>query len=146
MFQGSRQFFLSETSSVNTDNLSSENLKEIVMPKLTITISSQVFEVELYENPSAKVFLERLPLTIEMQELNGNEKYHNFSDSLPVDSQKVENIITGDLMLYGSNCLVLFYQDFYTSYSYTPIGRVINPVGLSNALGTGLVVVTIANL
>ena len=39
-------------------------------------------------------------------------------------------------MLYGSNCLVLFYQNFSTSYSYTPLGRIKNPSLLAQALGS----------
>ena len=45
-------------------------------------------------------------------------------------------------MLYGDNCLVLFYESFSTSYSYTPIGYVENPDGLAVVLGSGDVQIT----
>lgn len=56
--------------------------------------------------------LEKLPLTLNMDELNGNEKFYFFSEKFPTDSEPVGNIRAGDLMLYGSLCLVLFYESF----------------------------------
>ena len=45
-------------------------------------------------------------------------------------------------MLYGSTCIVLFYESFSTSYRYTRIGRVDNPAGLAAAVGSGSVTVS----
>lgn len=78
-----------------------------------------------------------LPMTIQMSELNGNEKYHYLSNSLPVSSYQPGTIHTGDLMLYGSTCVVLFYETFSSGYSYTRLGQVSNPEGLTEALGSG---------
>ena len=48
-----------------------------------------------------------------MSELNGNEKYFYLESALPTVSEQVEEIHAGDLMLYGDDCLVLFYQSFF---------------------------------
>ena len=37
-------------------------------------------------------------------------------------------------MLYGDDCVVLFYESFDTPYSYTPIARVEDPDALRAAL------------
>ena len=81
--------------------------------------------------------------TLSMTELNGNEKYANLDQALPTAATQPGEIHTGDLMLYGADCLVLFYADFTTAYSYTPLGRLADPTGLAAALGTGGVTVTL---
>lgn len=116
---------------------------EVQHSNITIKVGDQEFSAVLYDNDAARALAEKLPLTIAMNELNGNEKYYYFSESLPADAQQPKQIHTGDIMLYGSDCLVLFYEDFSTSYSYTPIGRISNPDGLAKALGDGNVRVSL---
>lgn len=110
--------------------------------KLKITIGTNVFTATLQNNETVAAFKTKLPMTINMRELNGNEKYYDLSGNLPTNSSNPGTIQNGDLMLYGSNTLVLFYKTFSTSYSYTRLGRIDNPSGLSNALGSGNVKVT----
>ena len=109
---------------------------------MQMTIGEHTFIVRLYDNETARAFAERLPLTLEMDELNGNEKFNYLSDSLPTEAEQPGRIQAGDLMLYGSDCLVLFYESFSTSYSYTRLGYMENAPGLSEALGDGNVQVT----
>ena len=52
--------------------------------------------------------------------------------------------IKGDLMLYGNNCIVLFYKSFSTQYSYTRIGHINDISGLESAVGSGSVQVRFA--
>lgn len=70
-----------------------------------------------------------------MDELNGNEKYYYLSTSLPTNTQSVKNIEVGDIMLYGDDCFVIFYESFKTSYSYTRIGKIENPSSLKEDVG-----------
>ena len=58
---------------------------------------------------------------------------------------KPGTIHSGDLMLYGSDCLVLFYQTFQSGYSYTKIGKILKPQGLEKALGEGEIKITISH-
>lgn len=112
------------------------------MLNMEIVVGDKIFSATLYDNEAAKGFREQLPMTVNMNELNGNEKYYYLPGSLPTNSGRPSGIHTGDLMLYGNNCLVLFYESFSTSYSYTPLGCVDNPEGLAAALGSGSVQVT----
>ena len=124
-----------------TNNTNIEEEKENM--KLNIKIRNKNFTATLYNNETVKTLLEKLPLSINMNELHGNEKYYYFNENLPMNSQKIENINEGDLMLYGSNCLVIFYKSFSTSYSYTKIGHIDNTEGLEETLGNGNVEVTL---
>lgn len=109
---------------------------------LNIRIGNQTFTATLADNETAKAFVALLPMTLTMNELNGNEKYYYLTDNLPVNASRPGTIHEGDLMLYGSNCLVLFYETFSSSYSYTRIGSVNNSAGLAEAVGSGNVNVT----
>jgi hypothetical protein len=108
---------------------------------MIVTIGSSVFTAILNDNATTAAFRAMLPLTITMEELNGNEKFYYFQDTLPSDASRGGNIQPGDLTLYSNNCLVLFYEGFNTSYSYTRIGHIDNISGLVHALGTGNVTV-----
>ena len=105
--------------------------------KIKITIGEKVFISTVHNNATATAFKAKLPLTINMRELNSNEKYFYFPDNLPANASNPGTIQTGDLMLYGANTLVLFYKTFSTPYNYTRIGRIENPSGLAAALGSG---------
>ena len=65
-----------------------------------------------------------------MNELNGNEIYYYPDQDLPTNSYQPHNIETGDIMLFGSSCLVIFYESLQTNYSYSRIGKISNPNGL----------------
>jgi len=103
--------------------------------KIKITVGTKTFTVTLSDNNSAKAFKAMLPVTLNMSELNGNEKFYDFSNSLPSNASNPGIIQNGDIMLYGSRTLVLFYKTFSTSYSYTRIGKVDDTSGLAEALG-----------
>ena len=95
-----------------------------------------------FSKADASAFRSMLPMTVVMNDLNSNEKYGNLSSELPVNARRPGTIRAGDLMLFGLDCIVLFYKSFSTSYSYTSIGRIADVTGLSEALGGGRVTVT----
>lgn len=120
----------------NQENLLEDNKKmEEFERKISITINGKTFSATLENNETSSEFVKLLPLNIRMNELNGNEKYYYFSDYLPSSPSKIDKINSGDLMLYGSDCLVLFYESFVTSYRYTRIGTLDDASDLKETLG-----------
>ena len=119
---------------------SSQEKEQITLKQkksVEIRVGGKTFLAVLEDNEAARAFSAKLPLKVTMTELNGNEKYYRLPERLPSSDQNVGTIHTGDLMLYNGNCIVLFYRDFSTSYSYTRLGHVENPAGLAEALGPG---------
>lgn len=131
-----------QTDGTVSVNSTQTEVEESAMRTIRIIVGEQQFVAELYDNSTARTFAGMLPLTVTMEELNGNEKYYYLPDDLPVNATVPSSIHAGDLMLFGSDCLVLFYQDFSTSYSYTPLGHVQDAAGLERACGRGSVQVT----
>ena len=82
------------------------------------------YNLSLEENETTKEFVKMLPQKYTMNELNGNEKYAYLDKTLPTDSHNPNKINKGDIMLFGDNCLVIFYKSFNTNYSYTKIGHI----------------------
>ncbi len=110
--------------------------------QIKIKISSNTFRATLEDNATADAFKALLPMTVDMSELNGNEKLYRLPANLPVNASNPRTIRSGDLMLYGSRTVVLFYKTFPTSYEYTRLGRVQDATGLAEAVGSGSVTVT----
>lgn len=105
--------------------------------KLKIKIGDTIYHAILTDSPATQTLVSKMPMTLDMREMNGNEKYFFLPESLPVNAEVMGTIRTGDLMLYGTDCLVLFYEDFQSSYSYTRLGTIEDPAGLAAALGSG---------
>ncbi len=112
----------------NVVNESEEKMNEI----LKISVNNKNYIANLEQNETVKQFLNLLPQEFNMKELNGNEKYVYINTALPTNSHIPDHIEIGDIMLYGNNCLVIFYKSFETSYSYTKIGHIENFEDLGN--------------
>ena len=107
--------------------------------RIWMTVGERRLSISLADTDAARAFAALLPLTLHMPDLNGNEKHVKLPKALPANASRPGTIRHGDLMLYGTNTVVLFYLGFDSAYAYTRLGRVDDPDGLARALGPGAV-------
>ncbi len=107
-----------------------------------IEIGEKKFPFKFKNTNTANEIKSKIPFTIQMTNLNGNEVYYYFSETFTTDIKSVGTINIGDIYLYQNNCLVLFYKTFTTTYSYTTVGSITNTEGLADAIGSGSVTVS----
>lgn len=127
-----------ETIEEGSENMTnqSENIK------INLIVNNKTFSATLNNNETVKELISMFPMTLHMSDLNANEKYHYLDSSLVTNSSNPRRINAGDIKLYGNNCLVVFYDSFNTSYSYTDLGKVDNVEGFISELGRGDVTMT----
>lgn len=113
---------------INKESDEMENNTEV-----KVIINNKEYKAILEDNETVSKLMELLPIEYNMNELNGNEKYAYLDGSLPTNSYRPNHIDAGDVMLYGSDCLVVFYKSFDTSYSYTKIGHIEDLPDLGNS-------------
>lgn len=100
-----------------------------------MTVGEHRFAITLADNAATRAFVTLLPLTVAMSDLNRNEKYATLPQVLPAEASKPGTIRNGDLMLYGTDTLVVFYSNFNSTYAYTRLGQVDDTAKLAQALG-----------
>ncbi|QWU13775.1 hypothetical protein SAMN04487895_1013 [Paenibacillus sophorae] len=137
-----------QPSASPTENATAETrdneTKENSVISINITVGSSTFTATLNDNETAKALVAQFPMTLQMNEHNGLEKYYDLSEDLPAAStERPATIHAGDIMGWSGNTLVLFYETHSNSNGgYVPLGRVDNPSNLASALGSGNVQVT----
>lgn len=107
--------------------------------RIWMAVGERRFAVTLADTEAARAFAARLPLRLHMTDLNANEKKFDLPDALPSQPSRPGTIRNGDILLWGANTVVVFYLSFDSPYAYTRLGRVDDPGGLAQVLGTGSV-------
>ena len=87
-----------EPSAENNENNSADTTAHPNTNKMKITVGTVVFSATLNENGTVTAFKAMLPMTINMSELNANEKFFYLSSTLPTNAAPGGRIQAGDLM------------------------------------------------
>ena len=105
--------------------------------RIWMTVGTRRFALTLAEGAAARALAARLPLTLDMDDLNRNEKKATLPQPLPTDTYRPGTIRSGDILLWGADTLVVFYLTFESPYAYTRLGRLDDATGLAQVLGPG---------
>ncbi len=132
----------SDTTSDEQNDENSESEEENTGMKINVKINDYTFTATLNDNEAANAFFEMIktePVTIKMSDYGGFEKVGSLGVTLPSsDMQTVTD--AGDIVLYQSNQIVIFYGS--NSWSYTRLGRIDDVDGLRKAITGSTVNVT----
>lgn len=96
--------------------------------KILVRINGKEFSAALFPVRASEELAEKFPLKLNMRDFNRNEKYCDLPyHGLTLEKTVPSAIRSGDIMLYGTNTLVIFYENIVSNrYAYTPIGRIEN--------------------
>ena len=128
-------------ANANTDSTEAGGQEDTEM-KLQIEAGSSTFTATLEDNEAVTAFVQMLedePIVIEMDDYSGFEKVGGLGTSLPASNSQMTTQ-AGDIVLYNSSQIVMFYGS--NSWSYTKLAEVDDLTGWEDALGSGSVTVT----
>lgn len=110
--------------------------------KWKVQIGKQAFTATPENNAATAALNERLreaPIVLHLRDYSGFEKVGPLGTTLPAeDSQTTTQ--AGDIVLYQSNQIVLFYGS--NAWRYTRLGKIDDLTGWKEALGNGDVTIT----
>lgn len=129
-----------KTVQAGEDRQKEEN--EMSEKTMRVQIGEYTFTAALEDNAATEALtgmMEEGPVTVNMRDYAGFEKVGSLGTSLP-SSDRQTTTQAGDIVLYQSNQIVMFYGS--NSWSYTRLAHVEDLNGWEEALGSGNVTVT----
>ena len=115
---------------------------EAAMDQVILTFNGQTYTATLADNPSAEAFaalLKNGPLTISTHDYGNFEKVGSLGTELPHTDEQITTV-PGDIILYQGNQITVYYAQ--NTWSFTRLGKIDDPTGLREALGSGDVEIT----
>lgn len=124
--------------SCGNDNVNAAEPVVDTTHRLSIAVGNQVLTATLYDNPTTRDFISRLPLTVDLSDYGGTEKVFTPSPELTTNgSPSGLNPKAGDIALYAPwGSVALYYRNGTSSGSLIPIGRIENVVNVLNVSGS----------
>lgn len=96
------------------------------LANISISIDGKKYIAVSERTKAAESFLNHLPLEIELEDLNENEKRGYAYFKFETDAKKLSKIDFGDILLSGDSYIIIANKSFKTSGKYTKIGHIQN--------------------
>lgn len=112
------------------------------MNQIILSFNGHTYTATLADNPSAEAFAELLqngPLTVSTHDYGSFEKVGALGTDLPRSDEQITTS-AGDIILYQGNQITVYYAQ--NTWNFTRLGRIDDPSGLREALGSGDVEIT----
>lgn len=119
-----------------------EQLRQEEITEMKVEVNEYIFYATLEKNDAVTELVEMMreqPVVINMSDYSGFEKVGSLGTTLS-SSNSQTTTKAGDIVLYNSNQIVVFYGS--NSWSYTRIGHITDLTGWKEALGAGDVTIT----
>lgn len=124
------------------DTLALPKQEARTMNQITLSFNGHTYTAALADNSSAEAFAELLkggPLTVSAHDYGNFEKVGELGAELPRNDEPITTS-AGDIILYQGNQITVYYAQ--NAWNFTRLGRINDPSGLRDALGSGDVELT----
>lgn len=102
---------------------------------ITVTIGGTEYAAQLEDNAAAREVAALFPLKITMQEWAANKEYYTgLGKTIAGKAPAADKITAGDIMLYSSRSLVIFYDSSANTAGYVKLGHIPDSKNLKAAL------------
>ena len=123
----------SQQQANDDNNQENESMEEY---RIKITVNGQELTAILTDNATTRAFVEKLPVTLPMQDLYGREMCYRFPDALPTDNVSVSGYELGEIVYYPPmHSFVLLYAQNGERFSMQKLGRIETGVEVFDGIG-----------
>lgn len=104
--------------------------------KIKISVAGKELSAILYNNPTSKAIVEKLPLTVTMSDLYNREMAYFFPDELPTDKVETTGYEVGEIIYWPPrNTLVIMYAQNGERFGMQKVGVIGSGVEVFESTG-----------
>lgn len=111
------------------------------LPNLQVTFNDAEYTMVYYPSTTAEYLVNQIPslsmLMPPSYDMDGLYKYYDMPRPAPANEEEITSVSAGEVLMDGTDRLILYYQDAEITGSYTRVGYFTDTTGLAEALGDG---------